>query len=77
MVKAPVYALGGLPPWLSGKESACQAVDVGSIPGWGRSPGEGNGWLPTLVFLPGGFYGQKNLVGYSHGVAKSGTQLSH
>ena len=26
-----------------GKESACNAGDAGSIPGWGRSPGEGNG----------------------------------
>ena len=25
------------------KESACNARDPGSIPGWGRSPGEGNG----------------------------------
>ena len=25
------------------KESACNAGDVGSIPGSGRSPGEGNG----------------------------------
>ena len=32
----------GLPWWLSGKESACQAGDPGSIPGLGRSPGEGN-----------------------------------
>ena len=22
-------------------------------------------WLPTLVFLPGGFNGQRNTVGYS------------
>ena len=29
--------------WLSGKESACSVGDVGSIPGWGRSPGGGNG----------------------------------
>ena len=33
----------GLPRWHSGKESACQAGDMGSIPGSGRSPGEGNG----------------------------------
>ena len=33
----------GLPRWLSGKESACQAGDVGSVPGLGRSLGEGNG----------------------------------
>ena len=26
-----------------GKESACKAGDPGSIPGLGRSPGEGNG----------------------------------
>ena len=26
---------------LVGKESACSAGDLGSIPGWGRSPGEG------------------------------------
>ena len=30
----------GLPRWLSGKESTCQAGDVGSILGLGRSPGE-------------------------------------
>ena len=36
----------GLPWWLSGKESACNtgaAGDADSIPGSGRSPGEGNG----------------------------------
>jgi len=26
-----------------GKDSACNAGDLGSIPGLGRSPGEGNG----------------------------------
>ena len=26
-----------------GKESACHAGDLRSIPEWGRSPGEGNG----------------------------------
>ena len=31
-----------LPRWLSGKESARQAVDKGLIPGSGKSPGEGN-----------------------------------
>ena len=33
----------GLPRWLSSKESACNAGDLGSIPGLGRSPGEGTG----------------------------------
>ena len=33
----------GLPRWLNGKESACNAGDSGSVPGSGRSLGEGNG----------------------------------
>ena len=33
----------GLPWWLSGKESPWEAGVLGSIPGSGRSPGEGNG----------------------------------
>ena len=36
----------GLPWWLSGKESACNAGDtrdMGLIPGSGRSPSEGHG----------------------------------
>ena len=33
----------GLPWWLSGKESACNAGNMGSIPGLGRSSGERNG----------------------------------
>ena len=40
-------------------ESACSAGDTrdaGSIPGYGRSPGERE-WVPTLVFLPGEFHG--------------------
>ena len=35
--------LGGLPRCFSGKESACQAGDVGSISRLGRSHGERNG----------------------------------
>ena len=33
----------GFPGGSDGKESDCNARDMGSIPGWGRSPGEGNG----------------------------------
>ena len=33
----------GLPWWLSGKESACNAKVLGLIPGLERSLGEGNG----------------------------------
>ena len=32
-----------LPWWLNGKESTCQAGDMGSIPELGRPSGEGNG----------------------------------
>ena len=34
-----------LPQWLSGKESACNAGDLVSIPGSGRFPRGGNGTL--------------------------------
>ena len=35
--------LWGFPGGSGSKESACSAEDLGSIPGLGRSPGEGNG----------------------------------
>jgi len=35
----------GFPDGPDGKESACTVGDPGSIPGSGRSPGEGNGNL--------------------------------
>ena len=38
-----IYITEGLPWWLNGKESACNAGDTSSIPGSGRSPEEGNG----------------------------------
>ena len=41
----------------------------------GKSPWRRE-WQPTPVFLPGEFHGQRSLVGYSPGVAKSQTQLS-
>ena len=46
-----------------GKESSCNAGDLGSIPGgvipWRRAR------QPTPVFLPGESHGQRSLVGYS------------
>ena len=48
----------------AGKESIYNAGDPGSIPGSGRSPGEGD-LLPTPVFWPGEFHGERNLTGYS------------
>ena len=50
-----------LPCWLSGKEYACHAGDMSSIPGLRRSPGEGNGnplqyssWEVPWTEKPGG-----------------------
>ena len=34
----------GFPSVRDSKESACSAGDMDLIPGWGRSPGEGNGY---------------------------------
>ena len=38
-----------LPRWLNGKESACNAGDTNSIPGLGRSLGEGNATLSSIL----------------------------
>ena len=56
-----------------GKESTCGVRDLGSVPGLERSPGEGK--LPTPVFWPGEFHGQRSLAGYSPWVTKSQTRL--
>ena len=45
------------------KASTFNAGDLGSIPGLGRSPGEGNG--NPLQFLPGESHRRRSLVGYS------------
>ena len=60
----------GFPCGSAGKESTCNAVDLGSIPGLGRSPGEGKGY-------PLQYSGLENSMDYIvHGVTKSWTQLS-
>ena len=63
---APKIFVG--PPLCSaGKESACSAGDLGSIPGLGRSPGEGKGY-------PLQYSGLENSLDYiAHGIAKSQT----
>ena len=54
----------------AGKESACNAGDLGSIPGFGRSYGEGKDY-PLL------YSGLENSMDSKvHGVAKSWTRLS-
>ena len=47
----------GFPGGSVGKESACNAGDLGLIPELGRSHGEGNGYPPQSVFWPGEFHG--------------------
>ena len=55
----------------AGKECACNAGDLGSIPGLGRSPGEGKGY-------PLQYSGLENSMGciIVHGVTKSQTRRS-
>ena len=58
-----------IPCGSAGKESACNVGEVGSIPGLGRSPGEGKGF-------PLQYSGLENSMNcIVHGVAKSRTQL--
>ena len=66
----------GFPGGSDGKESAaCNAEDLGSIPGLGRSPGEGNGYTLHYSCLenPMARGAWRATV---HGVAKSQTRLS-
>ena len=60
----------GFPSGSAGKESACNAGDLGSIPGVGRSPEDGKAY-------PLQYSGLENSTDcIVHGVAKSRTQLS-
>ena len=52
------------------KESTCNAGDLGSIPGLGRSPGEGKGYPLQYSDL------ENSMDCIVHGVAKSWTGLS-
>ena len=54
----------GFPGGSDGKESSCNAGDLGSIPGLGRSPGGGHGNLLQYSCLEKP-HGQRSLVGYS------------
>ena len=44
MIKSLEMLLEGFPGGSASKESACNAGDLGSIPGLGRLPGEGNSY---------------------------------
>ena len=52
----------GFPGGSAGKESACNAGDLGSILGLGKSPGEGKGY-PLPTFWPGEFHGRTESMG--------------
>ena len=61
----------GFPSGSAGKESACNAGDLGSISGLGRSPGEGKGY-------PLQYSGLENSMGcIVHGVTKCQARLSN
>ena len=60
----------GFPGSSAGKESACNAGDLCSIPRLGRSPGEGT----SYPFQYSGLENSKDCI--VHGVAKSPTKLS-
>ena len=62
--------MGGFHCGSAGKESTCNEQDLGSIPGLGRSPGEGKSY-------PLQYSGLENSTDcIVHGVAKSQTRLS-
>ena len=68
----------GSPGGTDSKESACNAVDPGSIPGSGRSAAGGNSY-PLRVLMPGEFHGQRSLAGYhawGHQESDAAEQLS-
>ena len=60
----------GLSCGLTCKESFCDMGDLGSIPGLGRSPGEGNSYPLQYCGL------ENSMDCIAHRVAKSQTQLS-
>ena len=62
----------GFPGGSAGKESACSAGDLGSIPGWGRSPGEGNDY-PLEYSGPENSMDGEDWRATIHGVAESDT----
>ena len=58
-----------LPGGSDGIESACNAGNLGSVLGSGRSPGEGNGY-PLQYSCLENTHGQRSLADYSHGFAE-------
>ena len=68
--RLPIPVFLGFPCGSAGKESACNAGDLGLIPRLGRSPGEGKGY-------PLQYSGLENSMDcIVHGVTRSRTRLS-
>ena len=65
----------GFPGGSDSKEPACNAGDLSSIPGLGRSPEEGNG-NPLQYSCLENSMDREAWQATVHGVAKSWTQLS-
>ena len=65
----------GFPGGSEVKASACNVGDLGSVPGWGRAPGEGNGTPLQYSCLENPMDGGAWWATV-HGVAKSRTRLS-
>ena len=65
----------GFPGGSDGKQSACNAGDLGSVPGSGRSPGEGNGNSLQYSCLEN-FMDKGAWQARVHRISKSQTQLS-
>ena len=59
-----LHTIWGFPGGSDGKESACNAGDLGLISGVGRSPGGGHGYALQYSCLENP-HGQRSLVGYS------------
>ena len=59
----------GFPGGSAGIESACDVGDLGLIPGWERSPGEGKGYSLQYAGLA------NSMDCTVHGFAKSWTRL--
>ena len=71
-----IYCLLCFPGGSNGKESACKAGDLGLIPEFGRSPGEGNG-NPLQYSCLENSMDRGAWQAIVHGVTKSRTRLSN
>ena len=70
IIKSTLTLIKGFPCGSAGKESACNAGDLGSVPGLGRSPGEGKGYPRQYSSL------ENSMDCIVHGISKNQTRLS-